>query len=151
MTQLQEAVAQVFAPQGGLALAEPAFTPRPGQTRMALAVAGAIEEGQVLVVEAGTGVGKTYAYLVPALLSGQRVLVSTATKALQDQLFARDLPRLVHGLGLPLRTYQAQGPFLLSVRGAAGARAPGAYGSSGPSGAARRGGGGALGQSHAFR
>ena len=49
MTQLQEAVAQVFAPQGGLALAEPAFTPRPGQTRMALAVAGAIEEGQVLV------------------------------------------------------------------------------------------------------
>ena len=52
MTQLQEAVAQVFAPQGGLALAEPAFTPRPGQTRMALAVAGAIEEGQVLVVEA---------------------------------------------------------------------------------------------------
>lgn len=109
MTQLQEAVAQVFAPQGGLALAEPAFTPRPGQTRMALAVAGAIEEGQVLVVEAGTGVGKTYAYLVPALLSGQRVLVSTATKALQDQLFARDLPRLVHGLGLPLRMARLKG------------------------------------------
>ncbi len=105
MTQLQEAVAQVFAPQGGLALAEPAFTPRPGQTRMALAVAGAIEEGQVLVVEAGTGVGKTYAYLVPALLSGQRVLVSTATKALQDQLFARDLPRLVHGLGFHFRAH----------------------------------------------
>ncbi len=109
MTHLQEAVAQVFAPQGGLALAEPAFTPRPGQTRMALAVAGAIEEGQVLVVEAGTGVGKTYAYLVPALLSGQRVLVSTATKALQDQLFARDLPRLVHGLGMPLRMARLKG------------------------------------------
>ncbi|WP_294261420.1 ATP-dependent DNA helicase [uncultured Comamonas sp.] len=109
MTQLQEAVAQVFAPQGGLALAEPAFRPRPGQTRMALAVARAIEGGEVLVVEAGTGVGKTYAYLVPALLSGQRVLVSTATKALQDQLFARDLPRLVQGLGLPLRMARLKG------------------------------------------
>lgn len=90
-------------------MAEPAFLPRSGQTRMALAVAQAIEAGDVLVVEAGTGVGKTYAYLVPALLSGQRVLVSTATKALQDQLFARDLPRLVHGLGLPLRMARLKG------------------------------------------
>ena len=64
---------------------------------MALAVADAVEQGGALVVEAGTGVGKTYAYLVPALLSGERVLVSTATKALQDQLFARDLPRLYRG------------------------------------------------------
>lgn len=90
-------------------MAEPAFLPRSGQTRMALAVAQAIEAGDVLVVEAGTGVGKTYAYLVPALLSGQRLLVSTATKALQDQLFARDLPRLVHGLGLPLRMARLKG------------------------------------------
>lgn len=109
MTQLLDAVANVFSADGALSLAEPAFLPRSGQTRMALAVAQAIEEGDVLVVEAGTGVGKTYAYLVPALLSGQRVLVSTATKALQDQLFARDLPRLVHGLGLPLRMARLKG------------------------------------------
>ncbi len=76
---------------------------------MAMAVAQAIEDGAVLVAQAGTGVGKTYAYLVPALYSGQRVLVSTATKALQDQLFARDLPRLVHGLGLPLRMARLKG------------------------------------------
>lgn len=109
LTQLLDAVAQVFSAGGALSLAEPAFLPRSGQTRMALAVAQAIEECDVLVVEAGTGVGKTYAYLVPALLSGQRVLVSTATKALQDQLFARDLPRLVHGLGLPLRMARLKG------------------------------------------
>ncbi|QXZ11341.1 ATP-dependent DNA helicase [Comamonas sp. Y33R10-2] len=106
---MQDAVAHVFAVDGALSQAEPAFLPRSGQTRMALAVAQAIEEADVLVVEAGTGVGKTYAYMVPALLSGQRVLVSTATKALQDQLFARDLPRLVHGLGLPLRMARLKG------------------------------------------
>jgi ATP-dependent DNA helicase DinG len=104
-----ESVAAVFLPDGSLSKAEPAFTPRPGQTQMALAVAQTIEAGDLLVVEAGTGVGKTYAYLVPALLSGERVLISTATKALQDQLFARDLPRLVHGLGLPLRMARLKG------------------------------------------
>ncbi|MBS0316230.1 MAG: ATP-dependent DNA helicase [Proteobacteria bacterium] len=62
-----------------------------------------VEDGGALVVEAGTGVGKTFAYLVPALLSGERVLLSTATKTLQDQLFGRDLPRLIRSLGLPLR------------------------------------------------
>lgn len=70
---------------------------------MALAVAEVLEQGGALVVEAATGVGKTYAYLVPALLSGERLLLSTATKALQDQLFARDLPRLTEALGLALR------------------------------------------------
>ena len=69
---------------------------------MAAAVARAIEERSALVVEAGTGVGKTYAYLVPTLLSGARTLVSTATKSLQDQLFLRDLPRLVEALRLPV-------------------------------------------------
>jgi len=83
---LTAAVQAAFAPQGLLSRAEALFLPREGQTRMALAVAQAIEQRQTLVVEAGTGVGKTYAYLVPALLSGQRVLVSTATRALQDQL-----------------------------------------------------------------
>ena len=76
---------------------------------MALAVARTIDQGGVLVVEAGTGVGKTFSYLVPALLSGERVLLSTATKTLQDQLFGRDLPRLVEALGLPVRTALLKG------------------------------------------
>ena len=76
---------------------------------MALAVADAIDEGYPLVVEASTGVGKTFSYLVPALLSGERMLVSTATKALQDQLFGRDLPRLVEVLELPVRTALLKG------------------------------------------
>ncbi|WP_082368624.1 ATP-dependent DNA helicase [Piscinibacter sakaiensis] len=70
---------------------------------MATAVAQALEDRAVLVAEAGTGVGKTFAYLVPALLAGGRVLVSTATKSLQDQLFLRDLPRLCEALQLPVR------------------------------------------------
>jgi ATP-dependent DNA helicase DinG len=70
---------------------------------MARAVAVALETQGSLVVEAGTGVGKTFAYLVPLLLSGQRALVSTATKSLQDQLFLRDLPRLKAALGVPVR------------------------------------------------
>ena len=96
-------VPEVFAPGGVLARADGHFQPRDGQTQMAIAVAETIAEGGALVVEAGTGVGKTYAYLVPALLSGERVLLSTATKALQDQLFARDLPRLAHILGQTVR------------------------------------------------
>ncbi|MEK7344136.1 MAG: ATP-dependent DNA helicase [Pseudomonadota bacterium] len=76
---------------------------------MAMAVGQTLEQGGQLVVEAGTGVGKTYAYLVPVLLSGQRALVSTATKALQDQLFSRDIPRLVEVLGLPIRVALLKG------------------------------------------
>ncbi|MFY9182731.1 MAG: ATP-dependent DNA helicase [Limnohabitans sp.] len=76
---------------------------------MAMAVTQTLEQGGQLVVEAGTGVGKTYAYLVPVLLSGQRALVSTATKALQDQLFSRDIPRLVEVLGLPIRVALLKG------------------------------------------
>ena len=71
---------------------------------MALGVAQAIESKSALVAEAGTGVGKTFAYLVPLLLSGKRALVSTATKSLQDQLFLRDLPRLVQVLELDADT-----------------------------------------------
>jgi ATP-dependent DNA helicase DinG len=66
-------------------------------------VARTLEQGGALVAEAATGVGKTFAYLVPALLSGERVLLSTATKTLQDQLFGRDLPRLAQALGVPVR------------------------------------------------
>ncbi|HEX2851391.1 MAG TPA: ATP-dependent DNA helicase [Acidimicrobiales bacterium] len=74
---------------------------RDGQERMALAVAAAIESGRHLVVQAGTGTGKSLAYLVPALLSGRRVVVATATKALQDQLAGKDLPFLREHLGAP--------------------------------------------------
>ena len=80
----------------------PTSTTRPAHGARTLnAVASAIEERSALVVEAGTGVGKTFAYLVPALLSGARTLLSTATKTLQDQLFMRDLPRLREALQLP--------------------------------------------------
>ncbi len=100
---LRDLVQEAFAPFGALARATDHFSPRQGQTDMALAVADVVAQGGSLVVEAGTGVGKTFAYLVPALLSGERVLLSTATKALQDQLFARDVPRLVQALNLPIR------------------------------------------------
>jgi len=103
------AVQAAFSAEGAIARSQPHFRPRSGQTAMAMAVAETISGGGVLVVEAGTGVGKTYSYLVPALLSGQRVLVSTATKALQDQLFSRDLPGLAQMLGLPLRMAQLKG------------------------------------------
>ena len=96
-------VRAAFSGGGVLDRATDHFMPRQGQIDMAQAVADTIEQGGALVVEAGTGVGKTFAYLVPALLSGERVMVSTATKALQDQLFSRDLPRLVHALALPVR------------------------------------------------
>jgi len=102
-------VEEAFAPGGVLSRAAEHFTPRSGQTEMALAVARAIEGAYPLVVEASTGVGKTFSYLVPALLSGERVLLSTATKALQDQLFGRDLPRLVEALGLPVSTALLKG------------------------------------------
>jgi len=106
---LRDEVEGAFAADGVLSRAAEQFRVRDGQTQMALAVADTIDQGGVLVVEAGTGVGKTFSYLVPALLSGERVLLSTATKALQDQLFGRDLPRLVEALGLPLRTALLKG------------------------------------------
>ena len=74
---------------------------RPGQQQMATAVAAAIESGRHLVVQAGTGTGKTIGYLVPTILAGKRVVVATATKALQDQLAAKDLPFLLKHLGVP--------------------------------------------------
>ncbi len=106
---LELEVEEAFAPNGMLSRAADQFVARGGQTEMALAVARAIEDSEALVVEASTGVGKTFSYLVPALLSGERVLVSTATKALQDQLFGRDLPRLVEALGVPVRTALLKG------------------------------------------
>ena len=108
-TGLQDSVRDAFAPGSRLSQLVEEFRPRQGQTDMALAIARTVEDGGVLVVEAGTGVGKTFSYLVPALLSGDRVLLSTATKTLQDQLFGRDLPRLVQALGLPVRTALLKG------------------------------------------
>lgn len=94
---------------GPLSRRDASYAPREPQQRMAIAVAQAIAARETLVVEAGTGVGKTFAYLVPALLSGGRTLISTATKSLQDQLFMRDLPRLLETFALPLRTALLKG------------------------------------------
>ncbi len=101
-SDLAEQVLAAFAAGGTLAEADPGYVERAAQQELALAVAQAIEQGDSLVVEAGTGVGKTFGYLVPLLLSGQRALVSTATKSLQDQLFLRDLPRLRDALRIPV-------------------------------------------------
>ncbi len=109
MNLLDQRVAETLSSHGVLAQTVPGFQPRQGQTDMAMAVSRTVQDGGQLVVEAGTGTGKTYAYLVPVLLSGQRALVSTATKALQDQLFSRDIPRLVEVLGLPIRVALLKG------------------------------------------
>ena len=90
----------VFAADGPLARALPQFEPRQGQRLMATAVARTLEEGGVLLAEAGTGTGKTLAYLVPAILSGRRVLVSTGTKNLQEQIYFKDIPLLQQALGV---------------------------------------------------
>src|SRR5262249_28154445 len=82
---LSDQVAHVFSAEGPLVRVLPGFEPRAGQVEMALAAARAFEDGGVLLVEAGTGTGKTLAYLVPAILSRQRVLISTGTKNLQEQ------------------------------------------------------------------
>jgi ATP-dependent DNA helicase DinG len=102
LTPLEESVQAAFARGGLLAQADAHHMQREVQLRMALGVAQAISQRRALVVEAGTGVGKTFAYLVPTLLSGARALVSTATKSLQDQLFLRDIPRLRDALKLPV-------------------------------------------------
>ena len=93
-------LARVFGEHGPLARAIPGYRARPQQLEFAQAVLEAIEKKGALVAEAGTGTGKTFAYLVPALLAGGRVIVSTGTKTLQDQLFQRDLPRVRAALGL---------------------------------------------------
>lgn len=108
-SELEQAVIAAFDVGGPLSRHDTAYAPREPQLQMATAVARAIAARETLVVEAGTGVGKTFAYLVPALLSGGRALISTATKSLQDQLFLRDLPRLLETFKLPLRTALLKG------------------------------------------
>ena len=98
MSELSAAVTAVFADDGPLATAIAGYRRRPQQMEMAARVALAIEANRVLVAEAGTGTGKTFAYLVPALLCGGKVIISTGTKTLQDQLFTRDLPAVREAL-----------------------------------------------------
>jgi ATP-dependent DNA helicase DinG len=96
-------VAAAFAPGGALAGAIGGYCARDAQRDMALAVFDTIAERGTLVAEAGTGTGKTFAYLVPALLAGGKVLISTGTKALQDQVFSKDLAAVTRALGVPVQ------------------------------------------------
>ena len=98
--ELIASVDAAFAPGGRLASALDGFEARPAQLEMAAAVAEVFADGGILLAEAGTGTGKTLAYLVPAILSRQRVLVSTGTKNLQEQIYFKDLPVLKHTLGV---------------------------------------------------
>src|SRR5208283_559820 len=82
---------------------------RPAQLQMAQRIEAALAAREVLLIEAGTGTGKTFAYLVPVLHSGRRVLISTGTRTLQDQLFHRDLPLLAGSLGRPARVTLLKG------------------------------------------
>jgi ATP-dependent DNA helicase DinG len=106
---LVDAVGAVFAADGPLARHLPDFEPRDGQLAMAAGVARAFEDGGVLLAEAGTGTGKTLAYLVPAILSHQRVLISTGTKNLQEQIFFKDIPVLREALGVPFTATYMKG------------------------------------------
>ena len=106
---LVSAVEAAFADGGVLAQAVEQFEPRAGQRAMALAVAQIFGDGGVLLAEAGTGTGKTLAYLVPAILSRQRVLISTGTKNLQEQIYFKDLPVLREALGVPFKAAYMKG------------------------------------------
>ncbi|HYS10355.1 MAG TPA: ATP-dependent DNA helicase, partial [Myxococcales bacterium] len=96
---MAEPLRDVFAPGGALSRVLPAYEPRPPQLAMAVSVEDALAHGRALVVEAGTGTGKTLAYLLPAARSGLKVVVSTATKTLQEQLAEKDVP-LLRALGV---------------------------------------------------
>ncbi|MEO5596800.1 MAG: ATP-dependent DNA helicase [Lysobacteraceae bacterium] len=98
-----------LAIDGPLKAQLPGYVARAAQSQLAEAVAEAFESRGCLIAEAGTGTGKTYAYLVPALLSGKRVIISTGTRALQDQLYHRDLPRVRDALGIGVRSALLKG------------------------------------------
>ena len=103
------ALTQIFKQNGALAEAISGFSERTQQLEMALAIEAAIKGNKQLVAEAGTGTGKTFAYLVPALLSGGKVIISTGTKNLQDQLFSRDLPNVRDALKVPVTVAMLKG------------------------------------------
>ncbi|MGD8162546.1 ATP-dependent DNA helicase [Pantoea sp. FN0307] len=102
-------MADDFAADGALAQAIPGFRPREAQQQMAVAVTQAIDQRGELVVEAGTGTGKTYAYLVPVLRAGKKAIISTGSKALQDQLYSRDLPKVAKALAYKGKTALLKG------------------------------------------
>jgi ATP-dependent DNA helicase DinG len=107
--EISPSISELFGDASPLSACLDGFAPRQGQAVMAEAIVQAIEDGANLVVEAGTGTGKTLAYLIPALLSGRRVILSTGTKTLQDQLFHRDLPMVTAALGRPAKIVQLKG------------------------------------------
>jgi ATP-dependent DNA helicase DinG len=109
MPTLQERVDSLFGDEGPLAERFDGFERRPGQRRLAAAVARTFTEGGTLVAEAGTGTGKTLAYLLSAVLDGRRVLISTGTRTLQDQIFYKDLPALASALGTEIRAAYMKG------------------------------------------
>ena len=102
-------LAELFSSNGLLAESIAGFSERRQQLEMALAIEAAIKDNKQLVAEAGTGTGKTFAYLVPALLSGGKVIISTGTKTLQDQLFNRDLPNVRDALKVPVTVAMLKG------------------------------------------
>ena len=110
-------VGDVFRPGGALARAFEGFVTRPTQRRMAERIAAAMSQREHLLVEAGTGTGKTFAYLVPALTSGLRVLISTGTRTLQDQLYTPRYSVAGRGARPSADHGAAQGPRQLSVPG----------------------------------
>ena len=101
--------AEIFGPEGWLATRIQGFSHRPQQQEMAAAIGRIMSQGGTLICEAGTGTGKTFAYLVPALMSGLKVIISTGTKNLQDQLFHRDLPMVRQSLASPVSTALLKG------------------------------------------
>ena len=116
----------MLGPEGRLARALPGYEHRADQLRMAHAVADALARRSYLVAEAGTGTGKTLAYLVPAVLSGRRIIVSTATKTLQEQIWQKDLPLLREACGLEFHAAYLKGRsnYLCLARAEEFARAP---------------------------
>jgi len=102
-------IEDVLGPEGMLARQVEGFAYRPQQAEMAEATMRAIDQGSNLIAEAGTGTGKTFAYLVPALLSRKKVLISTGTRNLQDQLFLRDLPRVAEAMASPAKVTLLKG------------------------------------------
>jgi ATP-dependent DNA helicase DinG len=109
ITSLAESCRYALSEKGRLSTAIPGFSSRAAQSDLAQAIATAIEEKSILVAEAGTGTGKTFAYLLPCLLSGKKALISTATKTLQDQLYQKDLPTLMRAMGLSSRIQNLKG------------------------------------------
>jgi ATP-dependent DNA helicase DinG len=106
---LAESCQSLLSDKGRLSTAIPGFVAREAQSELAAAIAQAITGRSMLIAEAGTGTGKTYAYLLPCLLSGKKAIISTATKTLQEQLFQKDLPTLVRALGLSVRMQNLKG------------------------------------------